>query len=165
MCNIALLNVYSLDSGETSFFQFFFLFTEQFAYYLNTSCVQLHNHNIWFLIFTQSEKQDNCTGIFLYSQHTDKSIHILFSNINRRQNIQTNRQQNMQHPEHKVSDDYPGWTDFFFFSSRLGCFRTRVHRYSLVDSTRLDYTLGSPRTTTDTPCCTSKSLTLLYCYY
>lgn len=55
---------------------------------------------------------------------------------------------------------------FVYFSpSRMGCFRTRLHRYSLVDSERLDDTLSSLCTTTDTHRCTSKSLTLLYYYY
>lgn len=50
------------------------------------------------------------TSIILYSQHTDKSIHILSLF---RQNIQTNHEQNMQHSEHKVSDNYSNGIDFF----------------------------------------------------
>lgn len=151
MCNIALLNVYSLDSGETSFFLHFFFFF--FLPFLQNNLHNIRTHPVYNYMTITSDscfytvwKNKTIVQAYFFAVSIQINLYIFsFSNRNRRQNIQTNRQQNMQHPEHKVSDDYPGWIDcflvvfLFFFPIPFG-----LHRYSLVDSTRLDDTLGPP---------------------
>lgn len=149
MCNITLLNVYSLDSGETYFFLLFF-----FKPFLQNNLHNIPTHPVYNYMTITSDscfytvwKNKTIVQAYFFAVSIQINLYIFsFSNRSRRQNIQTNRQQNMQHPEHKVSDDYPGWIGcflvvvfFFLFPIPFG-----LHRYSLVDSTRLDDTLGPP---------------------
>lgn len=96
---------------------------------------------------------------FTLSIQINLYIFSLFLNIIFRQNILTNHQQNMQHPKHKVSDNYWSWIDFFSLCVVSAVFTGR----SCTDSHWLtahcfDYTVNSPYTTIDTHCCTVISL-------
>lgn len=75
-CVIELFLIFILYTWEGGHLIFFFLQNNLH----NISTHPVYNHKtITFdsLFLHRVEKQDNCTSIFLYSQHTDKSIHTL----------------------------------------------------------------------------------------
>lgn len=157
MCNIALLNIYSLDSGETADF---------LQHNLHISTHPVYNHKTITVnsLFLHRVKNKTILQAYFFPVSIQINLYIfcLFLNIICRQNILTNHQQNMQHPKHKVSDSYWSRIDFFF---PLCCFsRVRDVVAQIVISWQhmFDYTVNSPYTTIDTHCCT---ISLLWFFF
>lgn len=124
MCNIALLNIYSLDSGETADFLQHNLH--------NISTHPVYNHKTITLdsLFLHWVKNKTILQAYFFTVSIQINLYIfcLFLNIICRQNIQTNYQQNMQHPKHKVSDNYWSWIDFFSLCVVSAVYGTWLHR-------------------------------------
>lgn len=78
----------------------------------------MYNHKTItvYVLFLHWVKNKTILQAYFFTLSIQINLYIfsLFLNVIFRQNIPTNHQQNMQHPKHKVLDNYWSWVDFFF---------------------------------------------------
>lgn len=101
---ISLCLVGGSGGGSTSDF----FFTEQFLHNISTHPVYNHKTRTLSLLFLHGVKNKTTLQACFFTVSIQINLYILclFLNIICRQNIQTNHQRNMQHPEHKLSNNY-----------------------------------------------------------